>query len=97
MPPLRHRDSKSRNSKHYSDTKNRIYRRESNPDEPGIQKIKSAVRQTHRLLAKDNLAADVRVASERKLKSLEADLVRAEIRKKERAIAVRYHKHATVR
>ncbi|CAE6497777.1 unnamed protein product [Rhizoctonia solani] len=92
MSPLRHRDSKSRNGKPYSDTKNRNYKREANPDEPGIQKVKSALRQTLRLLAKDNLAADVRIASERKLKSLEADLARAEIRKKERAIAVRYHK-----
>ncbi|CAE6413753.1 unnamed protein product [Rhizoctonia solani] len=86
MPPLRHRDSKPRNGKHYSNTK------QSNPDEPGVQKIKSALRQTHRLLAKENLAVDVRIASERKLKSLEADLAKAEIRKKERTIVVRYRK-----
>ncbi|CUA67007.1 rRNA-processing protein EFG1 [Coprinopsis cinerea okayama7 len=92
MPPLRYRDSKSRNSKHHSDARSRKYQKSLNPNEPGIQKIKSALRQTHRLLAKDNLAADIRIASERKLKSLEADLARAEIRKKERKIAVRYHK-----
>ncbi|KAJ3006673.1 hypothetical protein NUW54_g3844 [Trametes sanguinea] len=40
---------------------------------PGVQKIKAAIRQTRRLLAKDNLAADVRVTTERRLKSLEAE------------------------
>ncbi|KAG5650450.1 hypothetical protein H0H81_012204, partial [Sphagnurus paluster] len=64
---------------------------------PGVQKIKSALRQTRRLLAKfqlpqDKLAADVRVATERRLKTLEADLAQAEASKKERDIAVRYHK-----
>ncbi|KAF7362472.1 hypothetical protein MVEN_00594900 [Mycena venus] len=61
---------------------------------PGIQKIKSSLRQTRRLLAKwqDNLAADVRVETERRLKALEADLEAAELGKKERALAVRYHK-----
>ncbi|KAH7334731.1 hypothetical protein B0J17DRAFT_88538 [Rhizoctonia solani] len=92
MPPLRHRDSKSRNGEQSSDKKNQKYQKKSNPDEPGIQKVKSALRQTRRLLAKDNLAADVRIASERRLKSLEADLAKAEIRKKERTMAVRYHK-----
>ncbi|KAG8733245.1 18S rRNA maturation protein [Ceratobasidium sp. 423] len=92
MPPLRHRDNKSRKGKGYSDTKDRKYKKKSNPDEPGIQKIKSAIRQTRRLLAKDDLAADVRIESERRLKSLETDLAKAEIRKKERTMAVRYHK-----
>lgn len=79
---------------------------------PGVQKIKSSLRQTRRLLAKvtpyiisdghsinhelpiyqDNLAADVRVETERRLKALEADLLQAESSKKERALAVRYHK-----
>ncbi|TFK50743.1 hypothetical protein OE88DRAFT_1735504 [Heliocybe sulcata] len=59
---------------------------------PGVQKLKSQLRQTRRLLAKDNLAADVRVATERRLKSLEADLEAAERTRKERALAVRYHK-----
>ncbi|KAJ1306035.1 hypothetical protein OPQ81_010748 [Rhizoctonia solani] len=92
MPPIRHKDSKSKNLKHHSDTKDRKYKKRPKPDEPGIQKIKSALRQTHRLLRKENLAADVRIASERRLKSLEADLAKAEIRKKERTMAVRYHK-----
>ncbi|CAE6474422.1 unnamed protein product [Rhizoctonia solani] len=92
MPPLRRRDNKSRNGKHPSDTKNRKYKKKLNPDEPGVQKVKSALRQTRRLLAKENLAADIRIASERRLKSLEADLAKAEIRKKERTMAVRYHK-----
>lgn len=75
---------------------------------PGVQKIKSSLRQTRRLLAKvpipvqfpeiqlnsiqDNLAADVRVETERRLKSLQADLETAEVVNKERAVAVRYHK-----
>ncbi|KAJ7125398.1 hypothetical protein C8R44DRAFT_783013 [Mycena epipterygia] len=58
----------------------------------GVQKLKSSLRQTRRLLAKDNLAADVRVETERRLKALEADLEVAELGKKERALAVRYHK-----
>ncbi|CCO30201.1 rRNA-processing protein EFG1 OS=Coprinopsis cinerea (strain Okayama-7 / 130 / ATCC MYA-4618 / FGSC 9003) GN=EFG1 PE=3 SV=1 [Rhizoctonia solani AG-1 IB] len=91
MPPVHHKDNK-RNGKIRSDTKNRNFKKKSNPDEPGVQKVKSALRQTRRLLAKDNLAADVRIASERRLKSLEADLAKAEIRKKERKIAMRYHK-----
>ncbi|CAE6502328.1 unnamed protein product [Rhizoctonia solani] len=92
MPPLRHRDNKSKKGKHHSDAKDRKYKKKSNPDEPSIQKVKSAIRQTRRLLAKDNLAADIRIQSERRLKSLETDLAKAEIRKKERTMAVRYHK-----
>ncbi|EIW54208.1 uncharacterized protein TRAVEDRAFT_74419 [Trametes versicolor FP-101664 SS1] len=59
---------------------------------PGVQKIKAALRQTRRLLAKDNLAADKRVATERRLKSLEGDLEKAEQGRLERAMATRYHK-----
>ncbi|KAJ3495434.1 hypothetical protein NLJ89_g10623 [Agrocybe chaxingu] len=59
---------------------------------PGVQKIKAALRQTRRLLAKDKLAADVRVEAERKLIALEGELQLAELAKKERAYAVRYHK-----
>ncbi|KAK7057776.1 hypothetical protein R3P38DRAFT_2842975 [Favolaschia claudopus] len=57
----------------------------------GIQKIKSALRQTRRLLSKDNLTPDVRVETERRLKALEGDLSAAEVGKKERTLAVRYH------
>ncbi|KAG8702338.1 18S rRNA maturation protein [Ceratobasidium sp. 395] len=39
-----------------------------------------------------SLAADVRIPTERRLKSLETDLAKAEIRRKERSMAVRYHK-----
>ncbi|KAJ7935379.1 hypothetical protein B0H13DRAFT_1590760 [Mycena leptocephala] len=58
----------------------------------GIQKLKSSLRGARRLLAKDNIAADVRVETERRLKALEADLETAELGKKERTLAVRYHK-----
>lgn len=59
---------------------------------PGVQKIKSSLRQTRRLLSKENLAADVRVETERRLKALEADLARAETARKERTYAIKYHK-----
>ncbi|KAI0752801.1 hypothetical protein C8Q80DRAFT_1097781 [Daedaleopsis nitida] len=59
---------------------------------PGVQKLKAALRQTRRLLAKDKLAADVRVATERRLKALEADLAQAEQARLERTMATRYHK-----
>ena len=44
------------------------------------------------MLMQDNLAADVRVQTERRLKALEADIAHAEIRRKERTLALRYHK-----
>ena len=59
---------------------------------PGVQKLKAALRQTKRLLARDNLAADVRVETERRSKALEADLARAEHSRKERQYATKYHK-----
>ncbi|KAG2037888.1 hypothetical protein BDR03DRAFT_955783 [Suillus americanus] len=59
---------------------------------PGVQKIKSSLRQTRRFLAKENLAANVRVETERRLKALEADLARAEVARKERTYAMKYHK-----
>lgn len=40
----------------------------------------------------DNLAADVRVETERRLRSLQKDLENAEVANKERTLAVRYHK-----
>ncbi|KAK0195982.1 hypothetical protein F5146DRAFT_1027973 [Armillaria mellea] len=58
---------------------------------PGVQKIKSSLRQTRRLLAKDNLAADVRVTTERRLKALEVELAEAEQIRKERILGMRYH------
>ncbi|KAG6824220.1 hypothetical protein H0H93_002412, partial [Arthromyces matolae] len=59
---------------------------------PGVQKIKASLRQARRLLAKDKVAADVRVETERRIKALEADLEQAKISKTERTNAVRYHK-----
>lgn len=40
----------------------------------------------------DNLAADIRVATERRLKSLEDDLASAELARKERNMATKYHR-----
>jgi hypothetical protein len=59
---------------------------------PGVQKLKSALRQTRRLLAKENLAADVRALAERKLKAQEAELAAAQTARTEKSMAVRYHK-----
>jgi len=92
----------------------------SSKDVPGVQKVKAALRQTKRLLAKvqyiygqydpeltgiglhkwllhrstlkEDLAADVRNATERRLKSLEGDLAEAELARTERSMALRYHK-----
>ncbi|KAH8110443.1 hypothetical protein DFH11DRAFT_1621532 [Phellopilus nigrolimitatus] len=61
-------------------------------DLPGVQKLKSALRQTRRLLEKDTLAADVRVETERRLRALEADLETAVRNRKERTLATKYHK-----
>lgn len=44
------------------------------------------------LKMKDTLSADIRVETERNLRSLEADLRTAEQKRKERAMAVKYHK-----
>ncbi|KAG6878006.1 hypothetical protein C0993_000966 [Termitomyces sp. T159_Od127] len=59
---------------------------------PGVQKIKAALRQARRLVAKDKLAANVRVETERRIRALEADLAQAEVARAERANATRYHK-----
>jgi len=73
--------------------KSRKHHRKKPEDAPlGVSKIKSALRQTRRLLAKEGLTADIRVETERKLKALETDLVAAEKANKERALATRYHK-----
>ena len=40
----------------------------------------------------DNLTADLRVTTERRLKSLEDDLASAELARKERNMATKYHK-----
>ncbi|KAL4079323.1 hypothetical protein J3A83DRAFT_1076389 [Scleroderma citrinum] len=59
---------------------------------PGVQKIKSSLRQARRLLTKENLAANVRVETDRKIKALEADLAKAQNARQERTMAIRYHK-----
>ncbi|KDR75590.1 hypothetical protein GALMADRAFT_248079 [Galerina marginata CBS 339.88] len=99
MPPSRTRDdqrnAEASSSKVKSNPKrhhHRNHHEQESSTAPGVQKVKAALRQTRRLLAKDNLAADVRVETERRLKALEAELHQAEVSKKERAFAVRYHK-----
>ncbi|KAL1741748.1 hypothetical protein HDZ31DRAFT_44750 [Schizophyllum fasciatum] len=59
---------------------------------PGVQKIKSSLRQAKRLLQKDNITADVRNNTERRVKALEEELEKAELARKERTFAAKYHK-----
>ncbi|WVQ85053.1 hypothetical protein IAT38_007217 [Cryptococcus sp. DSM 104549] len=58
---------------------------------PGLSKLKSAIRQTKRLLAKDNLEPGLRVSTQRRLTSLEADLAAAERREVEKKNGQKYH------
>ncbi|KAI0253761.1 hypothetical protein BJV78DRAFT_1300072 [Lactifluus subvellereus] len=97
MPPIRTKDSQNAESstsaisrQGINKKKSRAKLKESAP--PGVSKLKSALRQARRLLAKENLAADVRIEAERKLKALETDLTAAERANKERTLATRYHK-----
>ncbi|KAF9047492.1 hypothetical protein BJ165DRAFT_1466536 [Panaeolus papilionaceus] len=83
--------SKPRN-KHNHHKKSRTHVEHEPAGVPGVQKIKAALRQTRRLLAKDKLDAKIRVETERRLKTLEAELQQAEQAKKEQAMAIRYHK-----
>ena len=57
-----------------------------------VNALKSSLRQTRRLLAKPRLAEDVKLEAERRLKSLEADLDKAQHVQTERKNAGRYHK-----
>jgi hypothetical protein len=58
---------------------------------PGVSKLKASLRQTKRLLSRDDIKPDVRIQTERRLKSLEADLARAQTAAKERQYATKYH------
>jgi len=90
--------SSAKYSKHKHKSKGsdgKVYKPKQNPDGnavPGVQKIKAALRQTRRLLAKDKLAADVRTKTERRLKALEKDLAEAERVRKERTLAGKYRR-----
>lgn len=59
---------------------------------PGASKLKSSIRQTKRLLAKDNLAPGTRIEAERRLKSLESDLELSSRKNVEKSRASRYHR-----
>ncbi|PVF96581.1 hypothetical protein CPB86DRAFT_786800 [Serendipita vermifera] len=89
-PQTKHRDTSQKDNGSNQHFRKRKPKR---VDElPGVQKIKASIRQTKRLLTKDNLNADVRVATERRLKSLENDLAKAELARTERTMSARYHK-----
>ncbi|WVO18101.1 hypothetical protein L204_105803 [Cryptococcus depauperatus] len=59
---------------------------------PGLSKLKSSIRQTRRLLSKDNLDPALRIQTQRRLTSLESDLAAAQRRNIERTNGARYHK-----
>ncbi|KAL1413172.1 18S rRNA maturation protein [Vanrija albida] len=58
---------------------------------PGLSKLKGSIRQTKRLLAKDNLEPSLRVQTQRRLAALEADLATAQKRDVERKNGAKYH------
>ncbi|TFK65583.1 hypothetical protein BDN72DRAFT_824422 [Pluteus cervinus] len=94
MGPTRTQPSHRKHSQPGGSRQHHTKRNQNGTDSalPGVQKIKSSLRQAQRLLAKDNLAADVRVETERRVKSLEGDLAKAERSRKERTFATKYHK-----
>ncbi|CDZ98798.1 Uncharacterized conserved protein [Phaffia rhodozyma] len=59
--------------------------------ELGANKLKANLRQAKRLLARDNIPADVRTETERKVKSIEADLEKALSKNDEKKNAAKYH------
>ncbi|KAJ2918055.1 hypothetical protein MD484_g2394, partial [Candolleomyces efflorescens] len=95
MPPVRtnpkHTNAEASSSKQGQKRKTHHHQAKTNVI-PGKQKLKAALRQARRLLAKDRIAANVRVETERRIKALEAELEQAEVANKERDLAVRYHK-----
>ncbi|KZV73638.1 hypothetical protein PENSPDRAFT_648610 [Peniophora sp. CONT] len=95
MPPVRTKDSTSTStSQERPHKRRRVQQTQPAADSsaPGVSKLKASLRQTKRLLAKDTLAADVRVDTERRLHALEAELAAAEQANKERAMATKYHR-----
>ncbi|RXW25569.1 hypothetical protein EST38_g255 [Candolleomyces aberdarensis] len=95
MPPVRanpkHKNAEASSSKQGQKRKAHHQQPKANAI-TGRQKLKGALRQARRLLAKSGLAANVRVETERRVKALEAELEQAEVANKERDLAVRYHK-----
>jgi hypothetical protein len=55
-----------------------------------VSKIKSQLRQTKRLLSKPDLNPDVQITSERRLKSLELELLKAEKSLLEKKMVTKY-------
>ncbi|KAI0030872.1 hypothetical protein K488DRAFT_79392 [Vararia minispora EC-137] len=93
MAPTRTKDASSSSPSQHLKRKRKQLAAPVEAAAPGVSKLKAALRQTRRLLARENLAADVRVETERRLRALEGDLQVAEAANKERAMAERYHKH----
>ncbi|WFD00205.1 18S rRNA maturation protein [Malassezia yamatoensis] len=84
---------KPRGASQESHLPNYKQRRADGADKPtGVNKIKNALRQTKRLLAKESLAPGARIEAERRLKALERELEEKQHAGKERSRANRYHK-----
>lgn len=58
---------------------------------PGVNKLKAQLRQARRLLARDKLDSGIKVATERRIRSLETDLKLAERRGLEKKNGQKYH------
>lgn len=58
---------------------------------PGVNKLKAQLRQARRLLARDKLDSGIKVATERRIRSLENDLKLAERRGVEKKNGQKYH------
>lgn len=58
----------------------------------GSSGIKKKIRDISRLLKRDNLAADIRIANERALKTLQIELNKVGDDQKEKKLAIKYHK-----
>lgn len=62
------------------------------PASTGVNKVKNAIRQTKRLLARDTITPGTRIEAERRLLALQRELEEKEKAGKERNLASRYHK-----
>ncbi|WFC95890.1 18S rRNA maturation protein [Malassezia brasiliensis] len=62
------------------------------PASTGVNKVKNAIRQTKRLLARDSITPGTRIEAERRLVALQRELEEKEKAGKERNLAIRYHK-----
>ncbi|KOS14268.1 rrna-processing protein efg1 [Malassezia pachydermatis] len=70
----------------------RNYSKSQPRDVTGVNKLKSIMRQTKRLLSKDSITPGARIEAERRLLAIERELEERAQSNKERTLAARYHK-----